>query len=174
MQQNQGFSLIELVAVIILLGVIAVIAAPRFINLSQDAKAKTMLSVGAGMKSALSILHSKALIEGKDSGEDEITINGVQVPLLAGYPSVNGGDSFEQINAQVQVWFNIDSVGKNIIVNNPSAAPFFIDKASNRNQIYIFFSGAPTTGDRTEYGCQVRYQNPQGEGPSVRVLTDAC
>lgn len=51
---------------------------------------------------------------------------------------------------------------------------FFIDKASSRNQIYIFFSDAPTTGDRTEYGCQVRYQNPESEGPSVRVLTDDC
>ncbi|WP_285163043.1 prepilin-type N-terminal cleavage/methylation domain-containing protein [Shewanella goraebulensis] len=174
MRQNQGFSLIELVVVIIILGVIAVIVAPRFINLSQDAKANTMLSVGAGMESALALLNSKAVIEGKDNSEDEITISGVQVPLLAGYPSVDGGDSFEQINTQVQVWFNIDSVGKNVIENNPSAAPFFIDKASGDNQIYIFFSGAPTTGNRTEYGCQVRYQNPQGEGPSVRVLTDAC
>ncbi|WP_144209229.1 prepilin-type N-terminal cleavage/methylation domain-containing protein [Shewanella donghaensis] len=174
MRRNQGFSLIELVVVIVILGVIAVIAAPRFVNLSKDAKANTMLSVGAAMESALALLHSKAVIEGQNIGEDEITISGVQVPLLAGYPSVDGGDSFEQINAQVQVWFNIESVGKNVIVANPSAAPFFIDKASGLNQIYIFFSGAPTTGNRTEYGCQVRYQNLLDEGPSVRVLTNEC
>lgn len=174
MKKNQGFTLIELIVVIIILGVIAVIAAPRFLNLSKDAKVNTMLNVGSGMESALTLLYSKAVIEGQDIGDGEVTISGVEVPLLNGYPSVDGGDSFEQINAQVQVWFNIESVGKNVIEDDPSAAPFFIDKASSLNQIYIFFSGAPTTGDRTEYGCQVRYQNTESEGPSVRVLTDAC
>ncbi|AAF93672.1 TPA: type II secretion system protein [Vibrio cholerae] len=174
MSKNQGFTLIELIIAIVILGVIAVIAAPRFINISKDAKANTMLSVAAGMESALTLLHSQALIEGQDIGKGEITINGVKTPLLNGYPSVNGKDSFEEINAQVQAWFNIDSVGKNVIEIDSSAAPFFIDKASSRNQIYIFFSDAPTTGDRTEYGCQVRYQNPESEGPSVRVLTDDC
>ena len=174
MRRNQGFTLIELVVVIVILGVIAVLAAPRFVNLSKDANANTMLSVGAAMESALALLHSKAVIEGQNIGEDEITISGIQVPLLAGYPSVDGEDSFEQINAQVQAWLNIESVGKNVIEENASAAPFFIDKASSRNQIYIFFSGAPTSGDRTEYGCQVRNQNLQDEGPSVRVLTNDC
>ncbi|TFH90208.1 prepilin-type N-terminal cleavage/methylation domain-containing protein [Vibrio ouci] len=174
MQQNKGFTLIELIVVIVILGVIAVIAAPRFLNLNKDAKANTMLNVGAGMESALTLLYSQAVIEGQDIGDGEVTIGGVTVPLLNGYPSVDGNDTFEQINAQVQVWFNIDSVGKNVIETDPNAAPFFIDKKSSRNQIYIFFSGAPTDGDRTEYGCQVRYQNPENEGPLVRVLTDAC
>ncbi|HBK7457635.1 TPA: type II secretion system protein, partial [Vibrio cholerae] len=112
MSKNQGFTLIELIIAIVILGVIAVIAAPRFINISKDAKANTMLSVAAGMESALTLLHSQALIEGQDIGKGEITINGVKTPLLNGYPSVNGKDSFEEINAQVQAWFNIDSVGK--------------------------------------------------------------
>ncbi|MEZ8605078.1 type II secretion system protein [Vibrio splendidus] len=174
MQRNQGFSLIELVVVIVTLGVIAVIAAPRFLNFSQDAKANTMITVGAGMESALTLLYSQAVIEEQESGIGEVTISGVQVPLLNGYPLVNGNDSFEEINAQVQVWFNIESVGKTTIEKDPSAAPFFIDKATSLNQIYIFFSGTSTSGDRTEYGCQVRYQNPPNEEPSVRVLTDAC
>ncbi|HFF2926922.1 TPA: type II secretion system protein, partial [Vibrio cholerae] len=45
MSKNQGFTLIELIIAIVILGVIAVIAAPRFINISKDAKANTMLSV---------------------------------------------------------------------------------------------------------------------------------
>ncbi|MBM7073074.1 prepilin-type N-terminal cleavage/methylation domain-containing protein [Shewanella sp. 202IG2-18] len=38
MQKQQGFTLIELVVVIIILGILAVTAAPKFINLQSDAR----------------------------------------------------------------------------------------------------------------------------------------
>ncbi|MGL4750761.1 MAG: type II secretion system protein, partial [Shewanella sp.] len=38
MKRQQGFTLIELVVVIIILGILAVTAAPKFINLQSDAR----------------------------------------------------------------------------------------------------------------------------------------
>ena len=38
MKRQQGFTLIELVVVIIILGILAVTAAPKFINLQGDAR----------------------------------------------------------------------------------------------------------------------------------------
>ncbi len=40
--KNKGFTLIELVAVIAVLGIIAVAAAPRFLNIKSDATIATL------------------------------------------------------------------------------------------------------------------------------------
>ena len=42
MKRQQGFTLIELVVVIIILGILAVTAAPKFINLQSDARASAI------------------------------------------------------------------------------------------------------------------------------------
>jgi MSHA pilin protein MshA len=52
MQTEKGFTLIELIIVIIILGVLAVTSAPKFIDLSSDAKAASMIAIGATLNSA--------------------------------------------------------------------------------------------------------------------------
>ncbi|ABM23894.1 Tfp pilus assembly protein PilE [Shewanella putrefaciens] len=42
-KKTAGFTLIELVIVIIVLGILTVIAAPKFIGLSKEAREKTLL-----------------------------------------------------------------------------------------------------------------------------------
>lgn len=49
-KRTQGFTLIELVVVIIVLGILAVIAAPKFIGLSKEAREKSLLQLHASVK----------------------------------------------------------------------------------------------------------------------------
>ena len=51
-QNTAGFTLIELVVVIIVLGILAVIAAPKFIGLSKEARVQTLSQLQASVKTA--------------------------------------------------------------------------------------------------------------------------
>ena len=60
--KQQGFTLIELVVVIIILGVLAVVAAPKFINLQDDAHKATHQGFAGALASAINLAHSTWLI----------------------------------------------------------------------------------------------------------------
>ncbi|MFS1424445.1 type II secretion system protein [Shewanella sp. 10N.286.48.B5] len=64
MQKQQGFTLIELVVVIIILGILAVTAAPKFINLQGDARVSTLQGAKAAIQAANSLVYSKAALTG--------------------------------------------------------------------------------------------------------------
>lgn len=61
---RKGFTLIELVAVIVILGVLAVVAAPRFLNLQQSARSSVLDGVASAMEGVITQVNAKAAIAG--------------------------------------------------------------------------------------------------------------
>jgi len=84
MKRNQGFTLIELVIVIVILGILAVTAAPKFLNLSGDAKASTLQAVKASIESANAQVYAKAIIASKQNEATYTTVNPA-IKLVYGY-----------------------------------------------------------------------------------------
>ncbi|WP_299805442.1 type II secretion system protein [uncultured Shewanella sp.] len=81
MQKQNGFTLIELVVVIIILGILAVTAAPKFINLQSDARASALQGVKGAIQGANGLVFAKSALAGdeKKVGSSWVGDTGVDI-----------------------------------------------------------------------------------------------
>ena len=86
--KQAGFTLIELVIVIVILGILAVTAAPKFISMTDEANEAAVLGLKGGMAAAMQITYARSTIEGEegDEGDGVIGIN-TGVITSFGYPT---------------------------------------------------------------------------------------
>ncbi|WP_077341003.1 type II secretion system protein [Pseudocolwellia agarivorans] len=85
---QKGFTLIELVVVIVILGILAATAAPKFIDLTSDAKKATMKGLRGAVESATSMVHAKALVSNTIAeSSSKLTVNGSDINVFAGWPT---------------------------------------------------------------------------------------
>ena len=106
MKKQSGFTLIELVIVIIILGILAVAAAPKFLNLQDDARTSTLKGVEGSLNSAGAMVYSKAVIAGKDTAPSETLDigNGVSVGIAYGYPKATQADLEKVLELSTGDW----------------------------------------------------------------------
>jgi MSHA pilin protein MshA len=84
--KQRGFTLIELVVVIIILGILAVVAAPKFINLKSDALIASLKGFQGALKSANTLVYSKAVLSGQEKLDPgSVILNGVNISTTVGY-----------------------------------------------------------------------------------------
>lgn len=88
MKRSAGFTLIELVIVIVILGILAITAAPKFMNLQGDARESTLKGMKAAMESSASIVYSKAVIKGlEDEPTGSVSSGASTINIVNGYPA---------------------------------------------------------------------------------------
>jgi len=83
MKNQKGFTLIELVVVIVILGILAAVAVPKFIDIQSDARISSVEGMAGGIRSAVSLARAQYLVTG-DNTLDEISMSGDTVDVNVG------------------------------------------------------------------------------------------
>ena len=153
LQKQAGFTLIELVVVIVILGILAATAAPKFIDLTGDAKKSVIEGMQGSVNSAMNMVHAKAIVSNETASTGEVVINGEYYALVYGYPTVAGAGT------------PAGTTGNGWGINK------LVDLSSGSNISYA--AGVFSHDDATDSTkCKVTYANASGTG-SPLVVTPA-
>lgn len=111
MKRQGGFTLIELVVVIVILGILAVTAAPRFLNLQGDAREASLQGLKGAMQGAAGIVYGRAAIDGKESVSQgqSVTIGSDTVSLVWGYPAASSAGIGKAVSGLADDWDVVSS-----------------------------------------------------------------
>lgn len=100
MNNSKGFTLIELVVVIVILGILAATAAPKFMDLQKDARISSIRGMEGAIKSAVNVVYSKSVIQGTDK-KDGYTSSSTGITTTYGYPIAAKEGIIEALQADI-------------------------------------------------------------------------
>lgn len=172
MNKPQGFTLIELIIVIVILGVLAAVAAPRFVDLSSDAKKASLQGIASQIEATTNLVKAKARVKG----------------LRPTSTNPGGGSGSSQVAYIVDFGFGSSEVEfRNLCMESEAedadSMTFFefidIDLSDNLktkidNQYALVGFDIPNSGRPTDRGCYVIYDSKSIPDCTVTVVTVDC
>jgi MSHA pilin protein MshA len=162
MRKQAGFTLIELVIVIVILGILGAVAAPKFMNLQGDAYGANLDSLKNSMESASTLANTKSILGGFDEGtQADQTVNGATVDFEDGYPAAKKVEG-------ILALLDIDAA---TTASASASTQYVYDDTTTSGTIVL--NPKARDGDAN---CQVSYTEPASAGarPAIVIDTTGC
>lgn len=180
MKRQSGFTLIELVVVIVILGILAATAAPKFMNLQGDARVSALSGLSGAVKSAINLSYSKAILKGVEnqkSGKvcaDNSSPCALEVILTYGKPAGTESGILRAMDIESEAF--TESSSKDWVYSKIAATE------TTPAILYIMQSGAASInkdnmdGTKDSSLCALKYTEATKviENPKVEVLGKGC
>ena len=161
-----GFTLIELIIVIVILGILAVIAAPRLIDLSSEAKIASINSIASQVRAAASMVQNKARVKGLKIAAN--AANQDQLIIDFGFGSAEVGWSNLCPESLAELGDRLTLID---FINLPAS-----DQLQTRvdNQYALIGYQVPASGVPINEGCYLIYNSYTSPNCTVTVVDVDC